>query len=386
MPTTLSTSNVSRARWTWLARFARRTLFGFVAMARGMVLHSLSLSSSPVARYGLVLPRRVPFLPELARDLLAQISEALAAVHAAGIVHRDVKASNVLLTDDGVAKLTDFGIARGNDVRGSTSHGSLLGTPAYMAPEGPIDPRSDLYSLGVLYYELLSGVLPFTGTDYREVIRAHVEAMPDLTRLPATERGLTGWLLSKNPYDRPQSAEILLESLRSKRPGSTEAVAVSRPTSGPSLSADPIPRPDGNASSALDVKWPPSPAGTPTPIPAPAPSDATHKATDSPTMRPGVRQGNGWARSAVPALGVFLLLALGAVVVYAIVVVAAAGPRPGLAGAPVLIAVSVLALGAIAVTATLVVSRTRTRATKGHGLAGLDRCDERSTVPRRRGQ
>src|ERR1035437_4439412 len=111
------------------------------------------------------LAREAAFPPAEARDLLAQIAEALAAVHAVGIVHRDVNASNVLMTEDGVAKLTDFGIARAGDPKGPTKIGSLVGTPAYMAPEGPIDARSDIYSLGVLYYELLAGVLPFSSAN-----------------------------------------------------------------------------------------------------------------------------------------------------------------------------------------------------------------------------
>jgi serine/threonine-protein kinase len=212
---------------------------------------------------------RGPFPPPQARDLLAQIADALAAVHAVGIVHRDVKASNVLLTEDGVAKLTDFGIARGGDNRGPTRSGSLLGTPAYMAPEGPIDARSDLYSLGVLYYEMLSGVLPFTSTNYQEVILAHVSETADLTRLPATERGLTGWLMSKNPAGRPQSAAALMASLRSNSTGSTRAPARQQPSG-----ARPIARPDSAAVASRDGGSPRSftPTRPPTaPIAAPPP-------------------------------------------------------------------------------------------------------------------
>jgi serine/threonine protein kinase len=154
-----------------------------------------------------------PVPPTEARRLLREIAEALAAVHAAGIIHRDVKSSNVLLTSEAVAKLTDFGIAHGGDARGSTNKGALLGTPAYLAPEGPVDIRSDLYSLGVVYYEMLSGMLPFTSSNYQEVILDHVNTPPDLTRIPPGERNLAAWLLEKDPSKRPQSAFALIGAL-----------------------------------------------------------------------------------------------------------------------------------------------------------------------------
>jgi serine/threonine protein kinase len=87
-----------------------------------------------------------------ARPLLAQIAQGLADAHAAGVVHRDLKPSNVLIGSDGVAKLADFGIAKGLDLTRMTGTSTLLGTPAYLPPEGPADERSDLYSFGVIAY------------------------------------------------------------------------------------------------------------------------------------------------------------------------------------------------------------------------------------------
>ena len=155
-----------------------------------------------------------PFDPGRARAVLAQVADGLAAVHAAGIIHRDVKASNILVAPSGAAKLTDFGIARSTTFSGHTQTGTMLGTPAYLAPEGPSDARSDLYSLGVVYYELLTGVVPFAGTNYQEVILAHVRRPPDLLRLPDHERHLAAWLLAKDPAQRPQHASELLAELR----------------------------------------------------------------------------------------------------------------------------------------------------------------------------
>ena len=299
---------------------------------------------------------RGPFAPAQARDLLAQIAEALAAVHAVGIVHRDVKASNVLLTDDGTAKLTDFGIARGRDPRGSTQMGSLLGTPAYMAPEGPVDARSDLYSLGVLYYEMLAGVLPFNSTNYHEVIRAHVETMPDLTQLPAGERGVTGWMMSKKPSERPATAEVLLASLRSGGAGPIRTAVTGVATSDVGATGGLAPYPTVTSTTtrapALPTSWPQN-----TTYPSTPQRGAAARAQPSPI--------------AAIVMAVVAVLAIGAVVALAAF---SGAPASGSGNAPsqaspadtatLLIAVLIIAVAAIAVTVALVMSRARGRATR----------------------
>jgi serine/threonine-protein kinase len=148
-----------------------------------------------------------------ANALLAQITQGLADAHAAGVIHRDLKPSNVLIGPDGVAKLADFGIAKGLDLTGLTGTSTLLGTPAYLAPEGPLDERSDLYSLGIVAFELLSGAAPFTGKTYQEVIVRHIRETPDLAKLPPEARNIVGWLLAKDPAARPQRASALLKVL-----------------------------------------------------------------------------------------------------------------------------------------------------------------------------
>jgi serine/threonine-protein kinase len=163
-----------------------------------------------------------------AKPLLAQIAQGLADAHAAGVIHRDLKPSNVLIGSDGVAKLADFGIAKGLDLTRVTGTSTLLGTPAYLAPEGPADERSDLYSLGVIAYEILTGVVPFEGRTYQEVILHHIKEAPDLEKLPKDSRKIIGRLLAKNPVKRPQNATDLIGALEGQHPGLTPVASVSK--------------------------------------------------------------------------------------------------------------------------------------------------------------
>jgi len=122
---------------------------------------------------------RWPLPPEAVLDVAAQICAALDHAHTHGIVHRDLKLENILITPEGTAKLTDFGLARSLASR-LTSEGTLVGTVFYLAPElalgQPFDGRADLYALGVLLYELTTGRLPFTADDPLSVISQHLHA------------------------------------------------------------------------------------------------------------------------------------------------------------------------------------------------------------------
>ena len=127
--------------------------------------------------------REGPLPVEEAADLCTQVARALGYAHERGIVHRDVKPQNVILNDDGRAKVTDFGIARSLDVelgRGVTQTGTVLGTSDYIAPEqaqgGRVDAQTDVYSLGVVLYELLVGDVPFRGDNFVAVAMQHVSA------------------------------------------------------------------------------------------------------------------------------------------------------------------------------------------------------------------
>jgi tRNA A-37 threonylcarbamoyl transferase component Bud32 len=148
-----------------------------------------------------------------------QIAEALGSIHAAGIVHRDLKPSNVMLRADGSLALIDFGLAR-PALRDSnvTGRNVRVGSPSYMAPEQidglPPDQRCDLYALGVVFHELLTGALPFIGDTVPEILAQHQRARPP--RLPtavARYQPLLDRLLAKRPPDRPASAAAFLDAL-----------------------------------------------------------------------------------------------------------------------------------------------------------------------------
>jgi eukaryotic-like serine/threonine-protein kinase len=154
--------------------------------------------------------------------IAARVADALSAAHAAGLVHRDVKPANVMLTADGGVKVLDFGIARALDATALTQTASVLGTAAYMSPEqalgDPADARSDIYSLGCLLYALLVGRPPFAGEVPLAITHQHVHADPVALRtaeprLPAALDELVMQMLSKSPAARPQTAAEVRDRL-----------------------------------------------------------------------------------------------------------------------------------------------------------------------------
>jgi serine/threonine-protein kinase len=158
--------------------------------------------------------------------IIAQISQALDYVHHAGIIHRDIKPDNILLTPDGRACLSDFGVARYVGADGNhTGTGLILGTPTYMSPEhilsdGPcLSPASDIYSLGVILYELLTGKPPFTANTPILIMLKHLSApIPDLSAplldIPDSLEDVIQKVLAKDPLERYQSAGLFLRDLK----------------------------------------------------------------------------------------------------------------------------------------------------------------------------
>ncbi len=162
----------------------------------------------------------LPF--ERAVAVSSDVCAALAAAHARGVIHRDIKPGNIWLTEDGTAKLGDFGLAISHGRSLLTLDGGLQGTAAYMPPERALgqtaDERSDLYALGCVLYEMLTGRPPFLGDDVVSVITQHIETSPVAPswhnrRVPPELESLTLRLLAKSPDDRPVSAEDVREAL-----------------------------------------------------------------------------------------------------------------------------------------------------------------------------
>jgi serine/threonine-protein kinase len=157
-----------------------------------------------------------PLDPGEACRIAAEVAGALAVAHGAGLVHRDIKPANIMLTDTGGVKVVDFGIARAQAGEALTRAGAVLGSPAYMAPEqitgAQVDARTDLYSLGVALYQMLTGTPPFAGDDQFAVLQRHlseIPAPPSALRPGVSTQidQVVARLLAKDPAARPQTAE-----------------------------------------------------------------------------------------------------------------------------------------------------------------------------------
>src|SRR5690606_12529495 len=163
--------------------------------------------------------------PARAAHVAEQIAAGLEAAHAAGVVHRDLKPANVLIGEDGRVVLTDFGVARATRVDTRTHDtGALIGTPHYMAPEQvlgkPVDARADIYALGLILYELLTGRLPFESDNplAAAVMRLH-EAPADprtYASVPDPLAELALACIAREPEARPEDAGTVREALRAR--------------------------------------------------------------------------------------------------------------------------------------------------------------------------
>jgi len=168
-------------------------------------------------------------------DIVAQTAAALQAAHAAGLVHRDIKPGNLLITPDGRVKITDFGIARIADQVPLTATGQVMGTVQYLSPEQasghPASPTTDIYSLGIVAYEALAGRRPFTGESQVAIAMAQInETPPDLpVTVSEPVRNLVYSCIAKNPADRPQSAAHLARAAQALRRGDVQGAAAAVP-------------------------------------------------------------------------------------------------------------------------------------------------------------
>src|SRR4051794_23022661 len=161
--------------------------------------------------------------PEIAALIAIELGSALAHAHAFGIIHRDVKPENVMVRRDGMLKLMDFGVAQILDLERMTVTGQLLGSPAYMAPElfegKPLDFRTDVFSVGIMLYQMATGSLPFSGRNPHEVLKKIAEgrspAPRTVNRMVADRlTRIIAKALAKKPDDRYLSVEALVTDLR----------------------------------------------------------------------------------------------------------------------------------------------------------------------------
>jgi len=281
-----------------------------------------------------LLRERGPLPPTQVSALVEQVAAALDYAHGRGLVHRDVKSSNIIVTPEGQAILTDFGIARAAEGTRLTDTGATMGTPEYMAPEQAqgeeATPASDRYALGIMVYEMLTGHVPFTATTPLAVLMKHVTTAPPPLRqfnrhVPEAAEQTVLWALAKDPAARPPTGAAFAAALRrallgedvSPPPTVGSAPSVRRPTTrrrwvwaipaivvivvvallgvllGPDLLATPAAQPTAARAPTTGVMVAqepspdPSPPGATTLAPTTVPARAT--STPSPTGTPGAQ-------------------------------------------------------------------------------------------------
>jgi serine/threonine-protein kinase len=214
-----------------------------------------------------------PLDPAVAQDLLAQAADALGVAHAGGIVHRDVKPANLLVTPDRRVKVTDFGIARAAEGMALTETGQVLGTPAYISPEqaegGTATAASDVYSLGVVAFECLAGRKPYVADTPVATAIAHLRnPVPELPEaVPADLARVVRRALAKDPGERFTDGAAFARALR--EPGGVRPAAAA---------------PAAASTTQVMPAAAPAPAAAPTPAPAPAERDRSRRTTPWPLL------------------------------------------------------------------------------------------------------
>lgn len=249
---------------------------------------------------GETLAARMPSDPsraglDQALRITAEILAALAASHARGMVHRDIKPANVMVCRDGTVKVMDFGIAHALEAPGAalTRTGTAIGTPHYMSPEQfegrrGIDGRSDLYSLGVVLFELLTGAVPFDADSGFQVGYQHVTKPPPTlgergAQVPAEVEALVSRALAKEPADRFADADEMREEIERLRAGGTGPAPAPRATKlyTQMTPEQAVPVPE------MPATPPPTPAAASYPTPTPNPgSSSSHRRSSGPRTPP----------------------------------------------------------------------------------------------------
>ncbi|MEU8920681.1 protein kinase [Kitasatospora sp. NPDC048545] len=251
-----------------------------------------------------------PTLPvERAVGIAAAVCEALAVAHAAGLVHRDIKPGNIMITDDGGVKVVDFGIARAGSSSNLTQTASVLGTAAYLSPEqataSALDGRTDLYAVGCVLTEMLTGATPFTAESPVAIAFKHVseQPVPPSARRPGLPPALDATvlrLLAKDPAGRPADASAARGELLATVPG----LVVGDPTAellATTAAATQVLPPVGRAASPYPGGPPPHPDQQHTTLLPPQPAAATSVMAPIPVGPPATVGSRGPVGSPAPA-------------------------------------------------------------------------------------
>ncbi len=208
------------------------------------------------------LDERGPMEPQRALAVAGQVAEALWAAHERGVIHRDIKPQNILVTDMGHLKVTDFGIARAASAATISATNAVFGTAGYLSPEQalgePATPRSDLYSLGIVLYELLTGVVPYRADNPVAVCMKHVtEPLTPPPRLdPTLPQAVDAHLvkmLAQDPAHPPESASEVLDDIEGVRRGAPPPAPIPR-TGTPRLGVRKTAKPANPATAAGDAE------------------------------------------------------------------------------------------------------------------------------------
>ncbi len=252
----------------------------------GQAIHYIVMENVEGETLDRLLQRqRRPLTLHQTDEIIRQVADALHYAHERGMIHRDVKPSNIMLSPDGHVTLMDFGLVRAGEMSHLTQTGSVLGTPLYMAPEqvmgAEIDRRTDIYALGIVIYELLTGQVPFMRTTPLAIAHAHVYDPPPPLRekrpdLPPSVETVVLRALAKNPGGRYRNANQL-------------ATDFSRATTGqmPAGLAQEMAEPDGPPPNATiqtpaPQRTPAPPSGRKTPAPPSAGPPSRRPQTDEP--------------------------------------------------------------------------------------------------------
>lgn len=284
-----------------------------------------------------LLKREGRLQPEVALKILHQTAQGLATAHDAGVIHRDIKPGNLMLSSRGQVKIADFGIALATQdlSKKLTSTGEFVGTPGYLSPEvclgKPVDQRSDIFSLGIVLFEMLSGKTPFTDESplglMLEVVKADIPDVRQLNDAVDPQAAATlAKMLAKDPADRFQNCHDLAAALHAHplvvqtgalrlpaaRPAASDATMIGAPTPASQPRRAPTPPPVVSAA-GVGVSAMPAPVSAPPPIPRPAPvvapeADAATRARAS--GRPSVLESQKRSGGGKLAIGIAAGLAL----------------------------------------------------------------------------